>query len=140
MHIIKNKRGNEVIYQSPSLKSCWGYIDDKGDYIIERSASKGQIFHFFDNAVAIQLEVLDFLERKYVGRDIRCYISDFEKEKFWLICAVKNFRKFAFRWQDESGKPAIVNYDKKDYKKYGKQIRLPMNSWIRDYANQQKLI
>jgi len=140
MHIIKNKRGNEVIYQSLSLKHCWGYIDNKKDYIIERNASKGQIFYFFENAIALQLEVMEYLERKYINSLIKCYVMDFEKTNFWLICSVKNFRRFAFQWEGESGKPAIFSYDKKNYKKYGMQIRLPLNYWIREYPDQTKLI
>lgn len=140
MHLIKNKKGNIVIYQSPSLKSCWGYIDDRGDYISERRSKKGQIFHFFQNAIAIQYELLVFLEKKSPNGNIKIYIPDFENEKFWAVVPIKDFRKYAMEWEAETSKPAIFSYDKKNFKPYGKQIRLPLNYWIREYKNQKKLI
>ena len=135
MHIIKNERRCEVIYQSSSLKSCWGFIDENNNYITMREEKKGQIFHFFQNALAIQLELLEYLERKKCNK-IRIRISDYEKEPFWAVIDVDDFRPFAMEWQNETGKPAIFCYDKQDYKKYGQQIRLPMNRFTRVYDNQ----
>lgn len=135
MHIIKNQRGCEVIYQSTSLKSCWGFIDENNDYITMREEKRGQIFHFFQNALALQLELLEYLERKKCNK-IRIRIPDYEKEPFWAEIEVKNFRLFAMQWEKETGKKAIFNYDKQDYKKYGKQIRLPINYFTRIYDTQ----
>lgn len=112
MHLIKNNNGNIVIYQSPSLKSCWGYIDEYNDYISERDDSKEQIFHLYDNAMAIQLEVLMYLEA-HKGRNIKIRVKNYEKEDFWAICLVKQFRTLAYNWEKRTGKSAIFNYDKK---------------------------
>jgi len=140
MHTIKNSNGNIVIYQSPSLKSCWGYIDSYGDYYTERDASKGQIFHLYGNSIAIQLEILEMLERGYIKRNIKVWVTKYEKENFWAVCPVKDFRALAYDYQDATGKAAIFCYDKLNYLKYGKQIRLPMNYWTREYKNQSKLV
>jgi|TARA_B100000315_G_C14459257_1_gene532976 hypothetical protein len=137
MYLVKNERGNEVIYQSPSMKSCWGYIKD--EYITERDAKKGQIFYYFENAIALQLEVLEYLERKYPNSNIKVYVKNFENENFWAICPIKHFRRLSFEWGKKSGKPSIFNYDTKKWAKYGLQIRLPLNYWVRKYKNQTEL-
>ena len=139
MHVIKNERGNVVFYQNANLRSCWGFVDDKGDYITDRDVKKGQIFYHFKNAIAIQLEILEYMEKieeKNKGRSIRIRIENFEKENFWAVCKVKDFRILAV---EEFGNKAIFNYDKKDYKKYGYQIRLPLNSFVREYDSDKKL-
>lgn len=136
MYVVKNRIGKEVFYQSQSLKSCWGCIDANGDYVSERSAKAGQIFHFFKNAIAIQLELLEYLERKYSDNKIRIHVPDFEKESFFAVVPVKEFRKIAV---GEFGDKAIFNYDKKNFRRYGKQIRVPMHSFAKEYLHQTKL-
>ena len=138
MHLIKNNNGNIVIYQSPSLKNCWGHIDEYGDYIGERDASKSQIFHLYDNAISIQEEVLIYLEA-HKHRNVMIRVKNYEKEAFWAICPVKEFRNKAKEWEKNTGKPAIFNYDKLNYARYGRQIRLPMNYWTRKYDGQEEL-
>lgn len=138
MYITSNPQGNLVIYQSSSLKSCWGHIDN-GNYITTRDDKKSQIFHLYNNTIAIQLELLEFLEKHFPKSDIRIYILNYEKENFWAVCPISKFRELSLKWQKETGKQSIFNYDKQDYSKYGKQIRLPMNSFIREYINQKKL-
>ena len=138
MHIVKNQRGIEVIYQDYTLKNCWGHIDGE-DYFTERDEKEGQIFRLYNNAIGIQLELLEYLENKYPKGKIRIYIVNFEKENFYAIAPTKDFRRLALQWEKETGKPAIYNYDKQDYKKYGKQIRLPMNYFIRIYTKQNPL-
>ena len=139
MHLIKNNNGNIVIYQSPSLKNCWGFIDDNKDYIGERDAKKSQIFHLYDNAMAIQYEVLEYLETNKC-RNVMIRVKNYEKEDFWAICPIKEFRNKAKEWEKRTGKPAIFNYDKLNYKRYGIQIRLPMDSFTRKYDNQVELM
>lgn len=138
MHIIHNQRGLEVIYQDVTLKHCWGHIDG-GDYFTERDAKEGQIFHLYNNAIGIQLELLEYLENKYDHGRIKVYIRNFEKENFYIMCPTMNFRRLALQWEKETGKAAIYNYDKQDYKRYGKQIRLPINSFSRIYSKQRLL-
>jgi len=139
MHLIKNTRGNIVIYQSSSLKNCWGHIDDNNDYITERDEKDSQIFHLYENAMAIQYEILLLLEGRK-ARNIKIRVKNYEKEGFWAICPVKDFRRLAYQWEKETGKPAIFNYDLKNFRRYGRQIRLPMQYWTRLYDNQKKLI
>jgi len=107
MHLIKNERGNIVFYQSPSLKHCWGHIDDNGDYLGERDARKAQIFHLYDNAMAIQYEIITYLEA-HKAINIKIRVKNYEKEDFWAICPVKDFRRLALEWQKSTGKPAIL--------------------------------
>lgn len=137
MYIIKNTKGNLVFYQSRNLKNCWGFIDDNGDYITERSVKKSQIFHFFKNAIAIQEELLALLEKEFKNNHIKVWIPDYEREEFWAIVKVKDFRKMAI---EEFGiNKAIFNYDKKDFSRYGVQVRLPLHCFVREYKHQRKL-
>ena len=99
MHIIKNSRGIEVVYQSPTLKNCWGHIDEKGDYITDRDTKRGQIFHLFNNAIAIQLDLLKYLENKYPHGNIRVFVNNYEKETFCAVCPINKFRGYALQWQ-----------------------------------------
>ena len=84
MHLEQDSYGNLQIYQSQSKKHHWGFIDQDNNYITSRSEKKSQIFHLYRNAVAIQLELLEYLEKRKCGL-IRVYIPDFEKEGFFAI-------------------------------------------------------
>ena len=135
MHIEQDNHGNMQIYQNMSKKYHWGFIDKEKDYITTRSEKKGQIFHHFRNAVAIQLELLEYLE-KMKANLIKVWIPDFEKEGFWALVKVESFRQIA---REDFGERAIFNYDKEDYSRYGKQIRLPLNRFSRAYTNTKPL-
>ena len=80
--------------------------------------------------MAIQLELLEYLE-KHKSNLIKIYIPDFEKEGFFAIAKVSEFRQMAI---EEFKDKAIFNYDKQDYSRYGQQIRLPMNRYSRIYS------
>ena len=136
MYIEKNTNGNIVVYQSQRMNVCWGFIDKSNDYLGERDEVKGQIFHFFKNAMAIQEELLDYLEKRKC-RNIKIRVKNYEDEDFWAIFPVKDFRNKAI---EEFKSKAIFSYDKKDFSKYGKQIRLPMHCFTREYNNQEKLV
>ena len=139
MFIEKNSNGNLVFYESERKDSIWGHTDDNNDYITTRSDKKSQIFHLYKNAIALQLELLEFLETNpiYKERNIKVRIEDYEDENFWAIIPIKDFRKIAF---EEFPNNAIFNYSKPNYKPYGKQIRVPLGRFIRVYNNQKQLI
>lgn len=138
MHIIINSRGDEVIYQDYTLRHCWGFIH-LSDYHTERDEKEGQIFHLYNNAIGIQLELLEYLENKYPKGKIKVYVKNFEKEDFYAFIFTKDFRRLAMEWEKETGKQAIYNYDKQNYRRYGKQIRLPINYFARAYSKQNPL-
>ena len=131
-----DKFNNLQIYQSQSKKNHWGFISPENEYITTRSVKKGQIFNHFGNAIALQLELLEHLEKHKCDK-IRIWIPDFEKEGFWAEMPVRDFRSTAIKY---FGERAIFNYDKKDYSRYGQQIRVPMNSFPRVYNKQNKLV
>lgn len=135
MYITTNSIGEFVFYQSKSMRHCWGHLDKNNDYITIREEKKGQVFHFFKNAIAIQLELLEYLEQ-HECRDIRVRVPDYEKEPFWAVIPVDKFRVLALK---EFGNGAIFNYDKQDYNKYGQQIRLPLHCFSREYDGQKEL-
>lgn len=130
MYLEQDSYGNLQVYQSISKRHHWGFIDKDNNYNTIRSEKKGQIFHHFKNAVAIQLELLEYLERRKCNL-IKVYIPDFEKEGFFAIVKANEFRQMSI---EEFGDIAIFNYDKQDYSRYGKQIRLPLNRFSRIYA------
>ena len=130
MHLEQDSYGNLQVYQSNSKRYHWGFIDKDKNYITIRSERKGQIFHHFGNAMAIQLELLEYLE-KHKSNLIKIYVPDFEKEGFFAIAKVSEFRQMAIQ---EFKDKAIFNYDKQDYSRYGQQIRLPMNRYSRIYS------
>lgn len=130
MYLEQDSYGNIQVYQSISKRVHWGYIDRNNNYNTDRSEKKSQIFHLYRNAIAIQFELLEYLERRKSNL-IKVYISDFEKEGFFAIAKVSEFRQMAM---EEFGDIAIFNYDKQDYSRYGKQIRLPLNRFSRMYA------
>ena len=135
MHIEKNTNGNIVIYQSQRMNVCWGFIDNNNDYLGERDEIKSQIFHLYQNAMAIQEDLLTYLEKRKC-RNIKIRVKNYEKEDFWATFLVKDFRKKAI---EEFGSKAVFNYDTKNHVKYGKQVRLPLNCFTREYDNQTKL-
>lgn len=128
----KNQRGNTVIYQSPSKKHCWGFVDADGDYISTRDFKRGQIFRHFRNAVAIQLEILDWLEGAFKLNNIRVRIENYDKQNFWAVCPIADFRAKAYK---AFGNKCIFSYDSK----YGKQIMLPMGDFVWEHDYQKKL-
>ena len=129
MHLEQDAYGNLQGYQSRSKRHHWGFIDGDNSYNTIRSEKKGQIFHHFRNAVALQLELLEYLEKRKCL--IRVYIPDFEAEGFFAVAKASEFRQMAVK---EFGDIAIFNYDKMDYARYGKQIRLPLNRFSRIYS------
>lgn len=135
MHIEKNTNGNIVFYQSQRMNVCWGFIDSNNDYLSDRDDAKSQIFHLYKNAIALQLVLLEWLE-SHKCKDIRIRIKNYEKEDFWAICPVKDFRTLALK---EFPNNAIFNYDTKTHATYGKQIRLPMHCFTRKYDGQETL-
>ncbi len=134
MYIEKNTNNNIVFYQSPSKRNCWGFVDQYGDYISERDFKKGQIFYLYKNSMALQLEIIEFMEK--TKGNVRIRVKNYEKEDFWAIVSARDFRRLA---KDEFGTNAIFSYDKMNYKKYGLQIRLPMHCFTRKYDNQGTL-
>lgn len=136
MYLEKNFNGDIVIYQSRNKRSQWGIINPKGDYFTSRDCSRGQVFRLFQNSIGLQLEVLEYLENKHPKGRIAVWITNFENEPFYAICPIKDFRNFAIK---ELGIKAIFSYDKKDYCKYGEQIRLPMNRFTRAYPSNTTL-
>lgn len=130
MYLEQDSYGNLQVYFNSFKQHHWGFIDRDNNYNTIRSAKKGQIFYFYKNAIAIQLELLEYLEKTKANL-IKVYISDFDKEGFFAIVKVNDFRILAM---EEFGDKAIFNYDKQDYKKYGQQIRLPLNRFSRLYA------
>ena len=136
MFIEKNERGNIVFYQSHRKDKIWGHIDESGDYLSERKFKSGQIFRFFKNAIALQLELLEYLERRDKKKNIKIRVPDYENEPFWAIIKVGEFRQKAI---EEFGKRAIFNYDRMNYARYGRQIMCPMHSFTRVYDNQEIL-
>lgn len=135
MYMEKNTNGNIVVYQSQRMNVCWGFIDRNNDYIGERSAKKGQIFHFFKNAIAIQEELLTYLEKRKC-RNIKIRVKDYEDEDFWAIFPIKDFRNKAI---EEFKDKAIFCYDKKNFSPYGTQVRLPLHRFVRKYDGQKTL-
>jgi len=135
MFVEKNERGNIVFYQSERKNRSWGFVNEERNYITMREVKKGQVFYHFKNAIAVQLELLEWLE-EHDCQDIRVRIPDFEKEPFWAVISVRDFRMAAHM---EFGDKAVFSYDKKDYGPYGKQIRVPLNSFVREYDSQEKL-
>lgn len=126
MYLEQDSYGNLQVYQSVSKKYHWGFIDKDRNYNTSRSEKESQIFHFYKNAIAIQLELLEYLERMNANL-IKVWIH-FENEGFFAMAKVKTFRIIAL---EEFGDNAIFNYDKKNYSRYGKQIRLPLNRFAR---------
>ena len=87
-----DKFNNLQIYQSQSKKNHWGFISPENEYITTRSVKKGQIFNHFGNAIALQLELLEHLEKHKCDK-IRIWIPDFEKEGFWAEMPVREIEK-----------------------------------------------
>ncbi|MEK6884792.1 MAG: hypothetical protein AABY22_34490, partial [Nanoarchaeota archaeon] len=127
MYLEQDSHGNIQVYQNSMKRSHWGFIDKDRNYNTSRSAKKGQIFHLYRHAIAVQLELLEYLEKTKCNL-IKIYIQDYEKEGFFAIAKVDAFREMAFQ---EFGYNSVFNYDKQDYSRYGKQIRLPLNRFSR---------
>jgi len=130
MILEQDSYGNLQVYQSESKRHHWGFIDKNNNYITSRSEKKGQIFHLYRNAIAIQLELLEYLEKIKCDL-IKVYVPDFEKEGFFAIVKANEFRQLAI---EEFGDKAIFNYDLKNFARYGKQIRCSLNRFTRQYS------
>jgi hypothetical protein len=133
--VSKNSQGELVFYESERKDRCWGFVNVDNDYVTLRDARRGQVFHHFKNAVAIQEEVLKVLERSKV-RNVVVRVQNFEREDFWAVLPVKLFRALAF---DEFGVAGTFRYDKKGIGRYGWQVRVPLNRFTRQYDLQAKL-
>jgi hypothetical protein len=131
MYIDRNKRGNEVFYQSESKINCWGFMDDDGNYKSDRNMR--QIFRLYKNALAIQDELLTYLETKYHDGLIKLYITEYEPQPFFAIIRIKDFRELAW---SAFGSKAVFNYGQK----WGQQIRVPMDGFTRIYKLNAKIV
>ena len=95
MYIEKNTNENIVFYESERKNNCWGFVDENGDYITGRDNAKSQIFRLFKNSMALQYEILVWLE-EHRARNVKIRVKNYDEEDFWAVVPVRNFRELAF--------------------------------------------
>ncbi len=111
-----------------NTKGQWvGDFDtEQKTYYSQRDAAKGQVFHHFGNAIAVDVYILKQLLSKE-AKFICILILNFEgRPSFYVLSTINNFIENSEKF----------NYDKRNeygqsYTGYGEQSRMPMLLWRR---------
>jgi len=116
-----------------NTKQQWVGDIDTGEqsYYSQRDAKKGQVFHHFGNAIALDVSILKQLITKKI-KFICILVSNFENKPshYWITTLeffINNSERFNYDKRNEYGQ---------SYTGYGEQRRMPMQFWRKAYSQE----